>query len=77
LKTVLSVPSKIPRSREARLSVRPAITGLWQVMRTRRAGCDFQEWVQHDTQYVERAGWRLDHRIIARTIFRLLQKGGQ
>jgi lipopolysaccharide/colanic/teichoic acid biosynthesis glycosyltransferase len=65
-----------PEWREARLSVRPGITGLWQVMRTRRAGCDFQEWVQYDTQYVERASWRLDLWIIARTLFRLLHKGG-
>nr|MBA3273538.1 sugar transferase [Chthoniobacterales bacterium] len=32
-----------PAWREARLSVRPGITGLWQVRRTRRAGADFQE----------------------------------
>ena len=29
-----------PPWREARLSVRPGITGLWQVKRTRRAGSD-------------------------------------
>jgi len=42
--------------REARLSVRPGITGLWQVMRTREAGVDFQEWVRYDVQYVETGG---------------------
>ena len=42
-----------PSWREARLSVRPGITGLWQVMRTRRRGLDFQEWIQFDLQYVE------------------------
>jgi lipopolysaccharide/colanic/teichoic acid biosynthesis glycosyltransferase len=31
-----------PAWREARLSVRPGITGLWQVSRTRQAGLDFQ-----------------------------------
>ena len=40
--------------RDARLSVRPGITGLWQVMRTRKEGQDFQEWVIHDTNYVKR-----------------------
>ena len=33
-----------PPWREARLSVRPGITGLWQVMRSRQDGLDFQEW---------------------------------
>ena len=35
-----------PPWREARLSVRPGITGLWQLKRTRQAGTDFQEWNQ-------------------------------
>jgi len=54
--------------REARLSVRPGITGLWQVMRTREAGVDFQEWVRYDVQYVETGGLWMDLRIILRTI---------
>ncbi|HSU65947.1 MAG TPA: sugar transferase, partial [Tepidisphaeraceae bacterium] len=37
-----------PPWREARLSVRPGITGLWQVKRTRRSGTDFQEWIKYD-----------------------------
>ncbi len=57
-----------PPWREARLSVRPGITGLWQVSRTRREGLDFQEWIQFDVEYVERAGWRLDLLIICKTI---------
>jgi lipopolysaccharide/colanic/teichoic acid biosynthesis glycosyltransferase len=57
-----------PPWREARLSVRPGITGLWQVMRSRKAGCDFQEWIKFDIQYVETANWRLDLWIIWRTI---------
>jgi lipopolysaccharide/colanic/teichoic acid biosynthesis glycosyltransferase len=60
-----------PEWREARLSVRPGITGLWQVSRTRRRGLDFQEWIRFDVEYVRRAGWRLDLEIIFRT-FRLL-----
>lgn len=56
-----------PTWREARLSVRPGITGLWQVMRTRQTGQDFQEWIRFDIEYVENAGWRLDLWIICRT----------
>ncbi|HEY8746712.1 MAG TPA: sugar transferase [Tepidisphaeraceae bacterium] len=61
-----------PGWREARLSVRPGITGLWQVMRTRRAGTDFQEWIKYDIRYVENAGMRLDLWIIGQTIRLLL-----
>ena len=57
-----------PAWREARLSVRPGITGLWQVSRTRRAGLDFQEWIRFDVEYVERANWRLDLLIIFKTV---------
>ena len=60
-----------PAWREARLSVRPGITGLWQVSRTRQAGLDFQEWIRFDVEYVERANWRLDLLIICKT-FRVL-----
>ena len=60
-----------PAWREARLRVRPGITGLWQVSRTRQAGLDFQEWIRFDVEYVERANWRLDLMIIFKT-FRVL-----
>ena len=63
-----------PAWREARLSVRPGLTGLWQVRRTRRQGLDFQEWIKFDIEYVENMSWRLDFRIIAETI-RLLARG--
>ena len=61
-----------PAWREARLSVRPGITGLWQVSRTRREGLDFQEWIKFDIEYVERASWRLDLLIILKTLRILL-----
>lgn len=57
-----------PPWREARLSVRPGVTGLWQVKRTRAAGTDFQEWIKYDIEYVERASFLLDLTIIWRTI---------
>ena len=57
-----------PAWREARLSVRPGITGLWQVSRTRDDGMDFQEWIKFDIEYVENAGWRMDLVILWRTM---------
>ncbi|HEX5243158.1 MAG TPA: sugar transferase [Tepidisphaeraceae bacterium] len=62
-----------PPWREARLSVRPGITGLWQVMRTRQAGLDFQEWIRFDIQYVENVSWHLDLLIIWKTFSVLLR----
>ena len=56
------------------MSVRPGITGLWQVSRTRGAGLDFQEWIKFDMQYVERANWRLDLVIILKTLRLLVGK---
>lgn len=61
-----------PPWREARLSVRPGITGLWQVKRTRRLGLDFQEWIKYDIEYVETANWRLDLWILWRTLLVVL-----
>lgn len=49
-----------PSWRDARLSVRPGITGLWQVNRTRRPFKDFQEWIQFDTQYVQQLSPQMD-----------------
>lgn len=63
-----------PGWREARLSVRPGITGLWQIMRTRSDGADFQEWIRYDIEYVERQSFRLDLWIIWKTIEMLLRK---
>jgi lipopolysaccharide/colanic/teichoic acid biosynthesis glycosyltransferase len=63
-----------PAWREARLSVRPGITGLWQIKRTRRRGSDFQEWIRYDIEYVERRSWRLDLYIIWKTISTVMFK---
>jgi len=64
-----------PPWREARLSVRPGITGLWQIKRTRKEGEDFQEWIRYDIEYVERASLRLDLWIIWRTILHVIRGG--
>jgi lipopolysaccharide/colanic/teichoic acid biosynthesis glycosyltransferase len=57
-----------PGWREARLSVRPGVTGLWQVRRTRADGADFQEWIRYDIEYVERANFWLDLYIVWKTV---------
>lgn len=57
-----------PAWREARLSVRPGITGLWQVRRTRVPETDFQEWIRYDLEYVQHQSWRMDFWIIMRTV---------
>ena len=49
-----------PWWRDARLSVRPGITGLWQVCRTRTPMKDFQEWIHYDSKYVSELSCRLD-----------------
>ena len=61
-----------PTWRDARLSVRPGITGLWQVLRTRQAGEDFREWVYYDTQYVRNLSFGKDLWICAKTAHTLI-----
>ena len=61
-----------PAWRDARLSVRPGITGLWQVLRTRKEGADFQEWVYYDTRYVRKLSFRTDLWICWKTAMKLI-----
>lgn len=63
-----------PPWRDARLSVRPGITGLWQIHRTRSRGADFQEWIKYDIEYVENRSWGLDLWIIYKTITQVFRK---
>jgi lipopolysaccharide/colanic/teichoic acid biosynthesis glycosyltransferase len=66
-----------PSWRESRLSVRPGITGLWQVRRTRRPGYDFQEWIRFDIEYVRTASLWLDLRICVETLLSILGGSGR
>ena len=63
-----------PAWREMRLSVRPGITGLWQVSRTRTPGEDFQEWIKYDVEYVRSASTSLDLKIIFLTVVQILRR---
>jgi exopolysaccharide biosynthesis polyprenyl glycosylphosphotransferase len=57
-----------------RLSMKPGITGLWQV--EARHEPDFDRWVEHDLLYID--GWSiwLDLKILAKTLPSLLAHGG-
>ncbi len=54
-----------------RLSMKPGITGLWQVEGRREP--DFDRWVQLDLAYIDRWSIWLDVKIMARTIPAMLQ----
>ena len=63
-----------PPWREERLSVRPGITGLWQVKRSRIEGLDFQEWIRYDLEYVKKANFGFDLWIIYQTVCLLVRR---
>jgi lipopolysaccharide/colanic/teichoic acid biosynthesis glycosyltransferase len=61
---------------DPRLSVRPGITGLWQV--SARSDPDLASRVQHDMHYVSQWSLLLDAKILARTIPAvILGRGGR
>jgi len=57
--------------RSARLSVRPGITGFWQVCRHNRAAGDFHQWIEYDLLYVQHLSFSLDVKILAATFLTL------
>jgi len=61
-----------PSWRDARLSVRPGITGLWQVHRTRKPMRDFQEWIYYDIEYVRSLSLRMDLWICWQTVKKMV-----
>ena len=61
-----------PMWRDARLSVRPGITGPWQIFRTRQASTDFQEWIHYDTEYVRSMSLKKDIWICLKTSQKLM-----
>lgn len=54
--------------RLGRLSVRPGITGLWQVCRKDRDLGDFHQWIAYDLAYVKHVSFAVDLRIALATI---------
>jgi exopolysaccharide biosynthesis polyprenyl glycosylphosphotransferase len=57
-----------------RFSVRPGITGLWQV--SGRSNLDFETWITLDLQYIDNWSLALDFTIFARTIPAVLRRTG-
>jgi lipopolysaccharide/colanic/teichoic acid biosynthesis glycosyltransferase len=58
----------------ARLSVRPGVTGLWQV--EGRGRVDFDDRLRLDLTYIERRGFFYDLWILLRTIPAVIQQRG-
>jgi exopolysaccharide biosynthesis polyprenyl glycosylphosphotransferase len=58
-----------------RLSMKPGITGLWQVAARREA--EFDRWVRMDLDYIDRWSLWLDFKILARTIPAVLSLQGR
>jgi exopolysaccharide biosynthesis polyprenyl glycosylphosphotransferase len=57
-----------------RLSMRPGMTGLWQV--SGRSNLDFEEWMRLDLQYVDSWSLGLDFRILFKTVWAVLSGKG-
>jgi lipopolysaccharide/colanic/teichoic acid biosynthesis glycosyltransferase len=62
-----------PTWRDARLSVRPGVTGLWQACRTRCPHQDFQEWIAYDKTYVKNVSLKLDIWICCLTVIKIFE----
>jgi exopolysaccharide biosynthesis polyprenyl glycosylphosphotransferase len=58
-----------------RLSMKPGITGLWQIEGRREP--EFDRWVQKDLEYIDRWSTWLDIRIMLRTIPAMLRAEGR
>jgi exopolysaccharide biosynthesis polyprenyl glycosylphosphotransferase len=58
-----------------RLSMKPGITGLWQV--GARQSAEFDHWVQQDLEYIDSWSLWLDFKIIARTVPAVLSGTGR
>jgi len=57
-----------------RFSVKPGITGLWQV--NGRSNVGFDEWMALDRRYIDRWTLLLDFKILARTLSVVLKRSG-
>ena len=60
-----------PHWRDARLSVKPGLTGLWQIKE--KDAHAFHEWIQYDLQYVDERSLWLDLKIFLGTFLKVLK----
>jgi lipopolysaccharide/colanic/teichoic acid biosynthesis glycosyltransferase len=58
-----------PMWRDARLSVRPGMTGLWQVKAHTKVY--FSEWIMNDLEYVMRCSFWFDTKILFKTMMKM------
>jgi lipopolysaccharide/colanic/teichoic acid biosynthesis glycosyltransferase len=61
-----------PRWRDQRLTVKPGMTGLWQV--SSRGEFDFDGWIEHDIHYVKQRSLWVDFVILLRTVKVILHR---
>jgi len=61
-----------PMWRDARLSVRPGMTGLWQLHA--HAKVYFNDWIVHDLEYVRNCSVGLDLKILFMTMVKVVQE---
>jgi lipopolysaccharide/colanic/teichoic acid biosynthesis glycosyltransferase len=57
-----------------RFSVKPGVTGLWQV--SGRSGVSFDQWIKLDFSYIDSWSLGLDLWILARTIPAVVRRSG-
>ncbi len=69
-----SEQQRIRGSQRRRLSMKPGITGLWQV--SGRSDVSFAEWMRMDQRYVDRWSLWLDIRLLLATIPAVLRRRG-
>lgn len=69
-----SEQQRIHGSQRRRLSMKPGITGLWQV--SGRSDVGFAEWMRMDQEYVDRWSLWLDIRLLLATIPAVLRRRG-
>lgn len=60
--------------KRVRLSVKPGLTGLWQVKG--RGMRDFSNWIRYDTEYVRKRSIFMDVKIIAMTVWTVIKGKG-
>lgn len=63
-----------PSWRDLRLTVKPGITGLWQI--NGRSATAFSDWIRHDLTYVKNQSFAMDFRILLRTVAFVLTRIG-
>jgi lipopolysaccharide/colanic/teichoic acid biosynthesis glycosyltransferase len=73
---LVSEYQRFTSSQKQKLSVKPGMTGLWQVNGRNQVN-DFDQWVRLDLDYIRRWSLGLDIRILFRTVAAVLSGSGK